>query len=162
MIQSPILPGFNADPSICEVGDGCCIDTSTLERYWGVLTPHSRDFQNWQLLAHTLHEQIDLSGVPSSGGGPSSGGVCSPALTHCGSVIDLCYTVVHQHEPATKDTSNFLTTAKSIGWPWTPPVFVHSSGFDTSLFHDESGQKFWLNMVWDRRPGHHLFYGNAL
>lgn len=156
MIQNPILPGFNPDPSICRVGDDYYIATSTFEWSPGVQIHHSRDLQNWRLLTHALDEQIDLRGVPSSGG------VWAPALSHCDGVFYLCYTVVHQHEAATKDTPNFLTTAKSIEGPWTPAVFVNSSGFDPSLFHDVTGKKFWLNMVWDHRPGHHPFYGIAL
>ena len=156
MIQNPILPGFNPDPSICRVDDDYYIATSTFEWYPGVQIHHSKDLQNWRLLTHGLQEQIDLCGVPSSGG------VWAPALSYCDGVFYLCYTVVHQHEAATKDTPNFLTTARSIEGPWTPPVFVNSSGFDPSLFHDQNGDKYWLNMVWDHRPNHHPFYGIAL
>ena len=132
MIQNPILPGFNPDPSICRVDDDYYIATSTFEWYPGVQIHHSKDLQNWRLLTHGLQEQIDLCGVPSSGG------VWAPALSYCDGVFYLCYTVVHQHEAATKDTPNFLTTARSIEGPWTPPVFVNSSGFDPSLFHDQN------------------------
>lgn len=156
MIQNPILPGFNPDPSICRVGDDYYIATSTFEWHPGVQIHHSRDLQNWRLLTHALNGQFDLSGVPSSGG------IWAPALSHHEGVFYLCYTIVHQHEAATKDTPNFLTTATSIEGPWTPPVFVNSSGFDPSLFHDQNGEKYWLNMVWDHRPGRHPFYGIAL
>jgi xylan 1,4-beta-xylosidase len=39
---------------------------------------------------------------------------------------------------------------------------LNSSGFDPSLFHDEDGRKYLLNMVWDHRPGHNRFSGIAL
>ena len=95
-------------------------------------------------------------------GVPSSGGVWAPALSHHDGLFYLCYTVVHQHEAATKDTPNFLITAPSIDGPWSDPVAVNASGFDPSLFHDDDGRKYWLNMVWDHRPGRHPFHGIAL
>ena len=158
MIKNPILPGFNPDPSICRVGEDYYIATSTFEWFPGVQIHHSRDLVNWRLLGHALNETrlLDLKGVPSSGG------VWAPALTHCDGLFYLCYTVVHQHEAATKDTPNYLITAPSVEGPWSDPVFVNSSGFDPSLFHDEDGRKYWLNMVWDHRPEKHPFYGIVL
>ena len=158
MITNPILPGFNPDPSICRVGEDYYIATSTFEWFPGVQIHHSKDLINWRLLGHALNETrlLDLKGVPSSGG------VWAPALTHCDDLFYLCYTVVHQHEAATKDTPNYLITAPSIEGPWSDPVFVNSSGFDPSLFHDEDGRKYWLNMVWDHRPEKHPFYGIVL
>ena len=40
MIQNPILPGFNPDPSIVRVGDDYYIATSTFEWYPGVQIHH--------------------------------------------------------------------------------------------------------------------------
>jgi xylan 1,4-beta-xylosidase len=158
MINNPILPGFNPDPSICRVDEDYYIATSTFEWFPGVQIHHSRDLVNWRLLGHALNETrlLDLKGVPSSGG------VWAPALSYSDGLFYLCYTVVHQHEAATKDTPNFLITAPSIIGPWSDPVFVNSSGFDPSLFHDEHNKKYWLNMVWDHRPGKHPFYGIAI
>ncbi|MGL5019965.1 MAG: glycoside hydrolase family 43 protein [Luteolibacter sp.] len=158
MIQNPILPGFHPDPSICRVGDDFYLATSTFEWFPGVAIHHSRDLVNWRLLTHALQETrlLDLRGVPSSGG------VWAPALSHHDGLFYLCYTIVHQHEAATKDTPNFLVTAPSIEGPWSDPVFVNSSGFDPSLFHDDDGRKYWLNMVWDHRPGRHPFHGIVL
>lgn len=158
MIRNPILPGFHPDPSICRVGDDYYIATSTFEWFPGVQIHHSRDLVHWRLLTHALRETrlLELRGVPSSGG------VWAPALSYCDDLFYLCYTVVHQHEAATKDTPNYLITAPAIEGPWSDPVFVNSSGFDPSLFHDADGRKYWLNMVWDHRPGHHPFHGIAL
>lgn len=158
MIRNPILPGFNPDPSICRVGEDYYVATSTFEWFPGVQIHHSRDLVHWRLLTHALRERrlLDLRGVPSSGG------VWAPALSHHDGLFHLCYTVVHQHEAATKDTPNYLTTAPAIDGPWSDPVFVNASGFDPSLFHDDDGRKYWLNMVWDHRPERHPFHGIAL
>ena len=158
MIKNPILPGFNPDPSICRVEEDYYIATSTFEWFPGVQIHHSRDLVNWKLLGHALREKrlLDLVGVPSSGG------IWAPALSYRDGLFYLCYTLVHQHEAATKDTPNFLTTAFSIDGPWSDPVFINSSGFDPSLFHDDDDRKYWLNMVWDHRPEKHSFYGIAM
>ena len=154
-IRNPILPGFNPDPSICRVADDFYIATSTFEWFPGVQIHHSRDLIHWNLITHALNEKrlLDLQGVPSSGG------IWAPALSHHEGLFYLCYTVVHQHEAASKDTPNFLITSPSIYGPWSDPVYINSSGFDPSLFHDDDGKKYWLNMVWDHRPDHHPFYG---
>ena len=157
-IINPILKGFNPDPSICRVGSDYYIVTSTFEWYPGIQIHHSRDLVNWNLMGHALNEKrlLDLTGIPSSGG------VWAPALSFHDGIFYLCYTVVRQHEAATKDTPNFLITSPSIDGPWSDPVFINSSGFDPSLFHDDDGKKYWLNMVWDHRPNRHPFYGIAL
>jgi xylan 1,4-beta-xylosidase len=158
MIRNPILPGFNPDPCICRAGDDYYIATSTFEWFPGVQIHHSRDLVHWRLLTHALREPrlLDMRGVPSSGG------IWAPALSWRDGLFWLCYTVVHQHEAVTKDTPNYLITAASIEGPWSDPIFVNSSGFDPSLFHDDDGRKYWVNMVWDHRPEHHPFYGISL
>lgn len=158
MIRNPILPGFNPDPSICRVGDDYYIATSTFQWFPGVQIHHSKDLVNWRLLTHGLKETrlLDMTGVPSSGG------VWAPALSYHEGRFYLCYTVVRQLESVTKDTPNFVISAESIEGPWSDPVYVNSSGFDPSLFHDEDGRKYWLNMVWDHRPDRTPFYGIAL
>ncbi|HEY5912807.1 MAG TPA: glycoside hydrolase family 43 protein, partial [Verrucomicrobiae bacterium] len=45
---------------------------------------------------------------------------------------------------------------------WSDPVPLNSSGFDPSLFHDEDGHKYLLNMLWDHRPGSNRFAGIVL
>ncbi len=37
-------------------------------------------------------------------------------------------------------------------------MFLNSSGFDPSLFHDD-GRKWLLNQLWDHRPGRNRFAG---
>jgi xylan 1,4-beta-xylosidase len=41
-------------------------------------------------------------------------------------------------------------------------VYLNSSGFDPSLFHDDDGRKYLLNMLWDHRPGQNRFAGIVL
>jgi xylan 1,4-beta-xylosidase len=41
-------------------------------------------------------------------------------------------------------------------------VYLNSSGFDPSLFHDEGGRKYLVNQLWDHRPGRNRFAGIVL
>ncbi|MDR3412460.1 MAG: glycoside hydrolase family 43 protein [Formivibrio sp.] len=147
MIRNPILPGFNADPSIVRVGDDYFIATSTFEWYPGVQIHHSRDLVNWQLRTRPLARasQLDLRG------NPDSCGVWAPCLSHANGRFWLVYSDVKRKDGNFKDVHNYLVTADSIDGPWSDPVYLNSSGFDPSLFHDEDGRKWLVNLVWDHR-----------
>src|SRR5665811_1316067 len=58
-----------------------------------------------------------------------------------------------------RDTHNYLVTSPQIDGEWSDPIYLNSSGFDPSLFHDEDGRKYLLSMLWDHRPGHNRFAG---
>ena len=142
-IQNPILPGFNPDPSICRVGEDYYIATSTFEWFPGVQIHHSRDLVNWRLLGRALDRvsQLDLRGCPNSGG------IWAPCLTHADGKFWLVYTNVRNHGPGIViDTPNYLVTAERIEGPWSEPVYLNSSGFDPSLFHDDDGRKYIVQM----------------
>ncbi len=154
MITNPILPGFNPDPSICRVGDDYYIATSTFEWYPGVQIHHSRDLVNWTLLKRPLDRaaQLDMRG------NPDSCGVWAPCLSYADGLFWLVYTDVKRYSGSFKDTHNYIVTSASIEGPWSDPVHVNSSGFDPSLFHDDDGRKYFMNMYWNQRaeaPGGH-------
>lgn len=157
-IHNPILPGFNPDPSIVRVGEDYYIATSTFEWYPGVQIHHSRDLVHWRLLAHPL----DRAGLLEMRGNPDSCGIWAPCLSYADGLFWLVYTDVKRHEGSFKDTHNYLTTCASIDGRWSDPVALNSSGFDPSLFHDEDGRKWLVNMEWDFRPGNHPFHGILL
>ncbi len=150
MIVNPVLPGFNPDPSICRAGPDYYIATSTFEWYPGVQIHHSRDLVNWALVCRPLSRasQLDMRG------NPDSGGIWAPCLSHADGLFWLVYTDVKRIDGNFKDTHNYIVTAPSIEGPWSDPVYINSSGFDPSLFHDDDGRKWFLNMVWNHRgPG---------
>jgi xylan 1,4-beta-xylosidase len=39
-----------------------------------------------------------------------------------------------------KDAHNYIVTADTIDGDWSDPVYVNSSGFDPSLFHNDDGR----------------------
>ncbi|MEO9774031.1 glycoside hydrolase family 43 protein [Roseibium sp.] len=157
-ITNPILPGFNPDPSICRVGDDYYIATSTFEWFPGVQIHHSKDLKHWRLVTRPLTrpEQLDMRG------NPDSCGIWAPCLTHADGRFWLVYTDVKRKDGSFKDAHNYIVTAPAIEGPWSDPVYANSSGFDPSLFHDDDGRKWFLNMIWDHRAGFNSFTGIAL
>jgi len=167
MIRNPILPGFNPDPSIVRVGDDYYIATSTFEWYPGVQIHHSRDLANWRLLTRPLRRASQLNML----GDPDSCGVWAPCLTYSDGLFWLIYTDVKRYGRTTvggasgaspRDFHNYLVTCPTIDGEWSDPVYLNSSGFDPSLFHDADGRKYLVNMLWDHRPGRNRFGGIVL
>jgi xylan 1,4-beta-xylosidase len=163
-IRNPILPGFNPDPSIVRVGDDYYIATSTFEWYPGVQIHHSRDLVNWRLLTRPLRRPSQLNMV----GDPDSCGVWAPCLTYADGLFWLIYTDVKRYGRTStggasgaslRDFHNYLVTCPTIDGEWSEPVYLNSSGFDPSLFHDDDGKKYLLNQLWDHRPGQNRFNG---
>jgi len=142
---NPILPGFNPDPSIVRVGDVYYVAASTFEWYPGVAVHASTDLVNWSIAARPL----DRAGLLDLRGRPDSGGVWAPCLTHADGRFHLVYTDMIRHQGNYKDCRNYLTTAERIEGPWSDPVYLNGSGFDPSLFHDEDGRKYLVNVLWD-------------
>jgi xylan 1,4-beta-xylosidase len=158
VIRNPILPGFHPDPSICRVGSDYYIATSTFEWWPGVRIHHSRDLVQWQhhSYAVTRASQLDLRGHTDSSG------VWAPCLSHAHGQFWLIYTDVRSMYGPYKDTHNYLITAPSIDGPWSEPIYLNSSGFDPSLFHDDDGRTWLLNQQWIHHPDKHPFNGILL
>lgn len=164
MIRNPILPGFNPDPSIVRVGEDYYIATSTFEWFPGVQIHHSRDLANWTLVSRPLNRKAQLD----MRGNPDSCGVWAPCLSYADGLFWLVYTDVKRFEGSFKDTHNYIVTAASIEGPWSDPVYVNSAGFDPSLFHDDDGRKWFIQMQWNHRkrafntPGWHPAFDGIL
>jgi xylan 1,4-beta-xylosidase len=159
-MANPILPGFHPDPSICRVGDEYFIANSTFEWFPGVRFHRSRDLVNWTPCGHALTRTSQLDMV----GNEDSGGVWAPCLTHADGQFWLIYSNVRNWERLYKDVGNYLVTAPSIEGPWSEPIYLNGLGFDPSIFHDEDGRKWLVQMQWNHRattvPG--LFDGIIL
>ncbi|MES2934043.1 MAG: glycoside hydrolase family 43 protein [Pseudomonadota bacterium] len=157
-IQNPILPGFNPDPSILRVGDDYYIATSTFEWFPGVAIHHSRDLVHWRLLTFPLTRASQLDMI----GNPDSGGIWAPCLSYANGMFYLIYTDIKSLTGTYKDGRNYLVTASAIEGPWSEPSYMNSSGFDASLFHDDDGRSYLLNMLWDHRSNKNKFAGIVL
>jgi xylan 1,4-beta-xylosidase len=163
-IKNPILKGFNPDPSILRLGDDYYIATSTFEWFPGVQIHHSRDLQNWRLLTRPLNRASQLNML----GDPDSCGIWAPCLSHDGEQFYLIYTDVKRYGRTSvggaagaslRDFHNYMVTCTTIDGEWSEPLYLNSSGFDPSLFHDDDGRKWLVNMLWDHRPGQNRFAG---
>ncbi len=170
-MKNPILPGFNPDPSIARLSnpphDDYYIATSTFEWFPGVQIHHSRDLENWRLITRPLTRPSQLNML----GDPDSCGVWAPCLTWSDGLWYLIYTDVKRYGrtsqsgsagAGTRDMHNYLVTCPRIDGAWSDPVYLNSSGFDPSLFHDDDGRKYLVNMLWDPRPGRNRFAGIVL
>ncbi len=167
MIRNPVIRGFNPDPSIVRVKDDYYLATSTFEWFPGIQIHHSKDLENWRLITRPLSRpsQLDLRGSPDSCG------VWAPCLTHRDGVFYLTYSIVRRYGRTTvqggegvslRDFQNYVVTAYRIDGTWSDPVYLNGSGFDPSLFHDDDGRTYLLNMLWDHRLGHNRFAGIVL
>jgi xylan 1,4-beta-xylosidase len=157
MIQNPVLPGFHPDPSMICVNNVFYIANSTFEYFPGVRISSSTDLANWKCVSTPVRDARWLN----MAGNKMSGGVWAPCLSYSDGVFYLVYTDVKQWKGMPfKDAHNYIIRAKNIEGPWTEPVYMNSIGFDTSLFHDEDGKKYFLNAEWDyRKPGVETFSG---
>lgn len=157
-IKNPILPGFNPDPSIIRVGEDYYIATSTFEWFPGVQIHHSKDLMHWKLVARPLNRvsQLDMRG------NSDSGGIFAPCLSYDKGIFYLIYTDVKYADNLLLDTHNYMVTTTDILGVWSDPVYLNSSGFDPSLFHDEDGRKWLVNMTWDFRLWKKLLAGILL
>ncbi|OED92785.1 beta-xylosidase [Vibrio breoganii ZF-55] len=156
VIQNPILKGFNPDPSIVRVGDDYYIATSTFEWFPGIQIHHSKDLVNWRLAGHVLTRtsQLDMKGMDNSEG------VYAPTLTYADGKFWVCFSNVHSCRGGNwMATPCFVVTAENIEGPWSEPVSIGNYGFDPSLFHDDDGKKYMVNMVWDGRQKTNFFGG---
>jgi xylan 1,4-beta-xylosidase len=148
-ITNPILPGFNPDPSILRVGDDYFIATSTFEWFPGVQIHYSKDLVHWKLVTRPLNRVSQLDMI----GNADSGGIWAPCLSWHDGIFYLIYTDMKNWRKNYKESHNYLVTAPNIMGPWSDPIYLNSSGFDPSLFHDDDGRKWYVNMLWDFRAG---------
>lgn len=152
MIENPIIPGFNPDPSIIRVDDDYYVLTSTFEWTPGIQIHHSKDLKNWKLEGHVLNRnsQLYLEGIP-----PSCG-IWAPDISYDkeDKLFYVCYSLVRSEKSGYFDLENYLVYSENILGPYSDPIYLNSSGFDPSLFHDDDGRKWVVNLEWDFRKGY--------
>lgn len=152
MIKNPILKGFNPDPCICKKDDDYYMAVSSFEWFPGIPVYHSKDLKNWELYTHVLTDDttVDLKRLPSAKG------IWAPCLTYCKEedLFYVVYGVMNSMNARYFDVDNYLITAKNIEGPWSEPVYIHSSGFDASILHDNNGRKYIVSLEWETREGY--------
>lgn len=142
MIENPILRGFCPDPSIIRVGEDYYIATSTFEWWPGVKLFHSKDLKHWEQLPSPLRRLSQLNMV----GDPTSGGIWAPCLSYANGTYYLVYTDVKTKKGRYYNNHNYIVQTDDIYGDWSEPAYLNSTGFDPSLFHDNNGKKYLVNM----------------
>ena len=143
-ISNPVLPGFNADPSMIRVGDTYYIANSTFDWWPGVRLHESRDMVHWNLLPGPLNRvsQLDMKG------NPSGGGIWAPDLSYADGKFWLIYTDVKIVNGAFKDCANYLSlprtsaargASQSVSMAWASTPACSMIPMDASIWCSKPG-----------------------
>ncbi|MBE5961898.1 MAG: glycoside hydrolase family 43 protein, partial [Lachnospiraceae bacterium] len=131
---NPVVRGMYPDPSICMGEEKYYMVCSSFHLFPGVPLFESEDMVNWRQIGHciTRSSQIDLEGVPSSGG------IFAPTIR---------YHHGRYYMVTTNDSShrNFYVYTDNIYGEWSEPVFVEQGGIDPSLFFEGEDTYFVSN-----------------
>lgn len=144
MIYNPVLPGFCPDPSVVRVGEDYYIAVSTFEWWPGVRIYHTKDLRHYRQLPSPLCRKSQLN----MEGNPDSCGIWAPDLTYADGKFWLVFTDVKTRDGSRYyNTHNYVVWTTDIEGEWSEPVYLNSTGFDPSLFHDTDGKSYFVNMV---------------
>jgi xylan 1,4-beta-xylosidase len=152
MIHNPVFKGFNPDPCLCRKGDDYYCAVSSFEWFPGIPVYHSKDLVHWELYTHVLEDDRN----PDLRRLPSAKGIWAPYLTYSRKedLFYVVYGVMNSMNVRYFDVNNYVITAKDLKGPWSAPVYLHSAGFDASMFHDEDGRKYVVSLEWETREGY--------
>ena len=129
MYPSPIIHGFNPDPSILRVGDDYYLVNSTFDYQPGIPIHHSRDLKSWTKIGHvvTRSTQADLTQTPTPGG------AWAPVIRHHNGMFHVAVTYMF-------DNRTMIYSAADPAGPWSDGVRVDVKGIDPDLAWDENGE----------------------
>lgn len=144
-IKNPILKGFNPDPSIVKANGKYYIAVSSFQWLPGIRVYESTNLIDWSHTTDILTNQHDFRG------NPIDCSIWAPQISFYEDKFYVVYTDVKSSKRPFKDCRNYLITSESIEGPWSEPIYLNGSGFDPSLFHDDDGKKYLLNVLWDYR-----------
>jgi xylan 1,4-beta-xylosidase len=127
---SPVVPGFNPDPSIVAVDGVYYLITSTFEYLPGIPVYRSTDLIEWTQIGNviTRPEQAGLADVPTPGG------VWAPTIRFRDGVFHVLVTVMLGGRGCV------LFTATDPAGPWSDGLVIDAvDGIDPDLAWDENG-----------------------
>lgn len=124
-VANPVIPGMNADPSVCRVGEEFYLVTSSNEYLPGLPVYHSTDLVSWEHIGDviTRESQMDLSKAESSLG------LFAPTIRYHDGVFFVLGTNV--------GAGHFVVTATDPAGPWGDPVWIDGPGWDPSIAFDD-------------------------
>ena len=142
-MQNPVIRGFNPDPSALVHDGKVYVAVSTFQWVPGVTIYETNDLVNYTIVSTPL-THLDLRG------NPVDTNVWAPQLSYVDGLFYLVYTIVKVTVRPFKDLHNYVVTSSSITGPWSDPIYLNSSGFDPSFYH-EGKQSYLLQEIWDYR-----------
>ena len=152
MIQNPIFTSLIQTLASAKKERTTMWQFRLFEWFPGIPIYHSKDLKNWELLTHVLTDdtEVDLKKLPSAKG------IWAPCLTYCEEegLFYVVYGIMNSMNARYFDVDNYLITSEDITGPWSKPVYLHSSGFDASIFHDKNGRKYIVSLEWETREGY--------
>jgi xylan 1,4-beta-xylosidase len=127
-LASPLIPGFNPDPSITRVGDHYYLVTSTFEFLPGLPVYRSADLVEWTLIGHVVTRvgQLQMEDVFTGGG------AWAPTIRHRDGVFHVVVT-----DAGGRGMLHF--TATDAAGPWSDGSPVGLSGIDPDIAWDDDG-----------------------
>ncbi len=129
--ETPIVPGFYPDPTICRVGDDYYLAHSSFEYFPGVPLFHSRDLLRWSQVGHILTRRSQLP----AGDGRASGGIYAGTLRHRQGRFWYITSNISDFE-----SGQLVVHAEDPSGPWSEPVLVPGViGIDPDLCWDDDG-----------------------
>ena len=160
MIRNPVLRGFHHGSLHDLRGRDVLCRKLNVRVLSGRARQRLKDLANWECVSTPLADTRRLNML----GNVISGGIWAPCLSYCDGIFYLVFTDVKTWKQyPLKDAHNYIVTARDIRGPWTEPVYMNSIGFDTSLFHDGGGRKYFVNAEWDyRKPGDRNLFGHTV
>src|SRR5699024_21021 len=129
-LPNPLIPGFHPDPSICRVGEGYYLATSSFEYLPGIPIFRSRDLRSVELIRHVAVRDGQV-GVP---GARTARAAWAPTLRQ----HDGRFLVVVRDMMGT-GRGNILFTAEDPAGPWHDGVVMDVQGIDPDSAWDEEG-----------------------
>jgi xylan 1,4-beta-xylosidase len=135
---TPLIPGFNPDPSVVRVDDAYYLATSTFEYLPGIPIYRSRDFVTWERVGHvaTRPGQLAVEDVPTAGG------AWAPTIRHRDEVFHLVIT-----DAMGRGMLHF--TATDPAGPWSDGDLILAqdgsgsvNGIDPDLAWDDDGTAY--------------------
>jgi xylan 1,4-beta-xylosidase len=129
--QTPVIPGFYPDPSICRAGDTYYTAHSSFEYAPGVPIFRSDDLVTWSQVGNALTRPTQLT--PSTGS--ASSGVYAPTIRYGQGRFWLVTTDIGEFA-----RGHLIVSAEDPAGPWSDATFVTGTlGIDPDLMWDEDG-----------------------
>ena len=130
--ETPIVPGFHPDPTICRVGPDYYLAHSSCEYFPGAPIFHSRDLLTWSQIGNILTRR----GQFRRGDARPSTGIYAPTLRHHAG--RFWFTTTNASDFA---SGQIVVSGDDPAGPWSDPVFVPGAvGIDPDLCWDDRGQ----------------------